>query len=69
MCCYYRFAGVNFLLLSESFSIVLNTKLLANYLVKSQKNIGSGNGWILQQNKYFLLFVDVECSRMFLKCF
>lgn len=69
MCCYYRFAGVNFLLSHESFSIMLNTKLLVNNLIKTQKNISNGNGWILQQNKYFLLFVNVECSRMFLKCF
>lgn len=69
MCCYYRFAGVNFFLSRESFSIMLNTKLLVNSLIKTQKNISNGNGWILQQNKYFLLFVNVECSRMFLKCF
>jgi len=69
ICFYYRFAVVNFFLSSESFSIMLNTKMLANHLVKTQKNIDNGKEWNLQQNKYFLLFVNLKGSRMFKKCF
>lgn len=37
ICCYYRFAVVNFFLSSESFSIMLNAKLLANSLIKTEE--------------------------------
>jgi len=43
--------------------------MLANHLVKTQKNIDNGKEWNLQQNKYFLLFVNLKGSRMFKKCF